>query len=324
MEVNKILTQRNWCHTPSMQIVYEWEDEMSRSCGWALKDDKALYYKRYYPFVKPFLRPWISSEPEFQFVISPHNHQGRNCKNITPLIIDFFYREGKDLDAFYRQFDNHPLVLVSSKEVFDYLKIQNCPLNIKHCALSLPDKYAIDGHTCFEKKYDIMLFGRYNPVLKEFALLYKKENPALTIVMEDPREKYRYITSEGDFVGFARTREEYWNLMKATRIGLYSTPAIDATGAFLKRAQGYNQVTPKFLEYLACGCHIIARYPKNADTDYYELSRFSPHIETYEEFREALNKALTSSPDMSFYANYLNKHYTSCRATQIANLLKDI
>lgn len=323
MNIKRLLTQRNWCHTPSMQIVYEWEDEISKACGWKLKKDRNFYYRRYYRWIKPFVKPWESSKPAFQFVISLQNHKGRNRRNIVPLIIDFFCRGKEELETFYNAFGNHELVLISSKEAYEYLLEQGCPLNIRHCALSLPDRYAINRNTYFEKKFDIMLFGRYNQVLRDFAFQYKEEHPDMSIVIEDPKEKYRYITSDGTFVGYARSRQEYWDLMRATRVGLYATPSIDSTGSAKKRTQGYNQVTPKFLEYIACGCHVIARYPKNADTDYYELEKFCPSIENYEQFSTAMTRARTAQPDMEFYANYLSRHYTSRRAAEIQSLINE-
>lgn len=75
--------------------------------------------------------------------------------------------------------------------------------------------------------------------------------------------------------------------MRKGKMGLYSTPGIDGDES---RTKGYHQVTPRFLELVATGCHIIARYSMNSDTEYYDLKSFSENIETYEQFEMAVQK----------------------------------
>ena len=83
------------------------------------------------------------------------------------------------------------------------------------------------------------------------------------------------------------SRDGYLDSMKKSRIALYATPGIDGGE---KRTNGFSQVTPRFLEMVASGCNIIARYKTNADTDYYELEKFCQSINTYEEFEKEMDK----------------------------------
>lgn len=109
--------------------------------------------------------------------------------------------------------------------------------------------------------------------------------------------------------------------MRQARCALYSTPGIDGGEA---RTNGYNQVTPRFLEEIACGCNVICRYKPNSDTEYYEMEKYWKNIETYEDFSIEFEKALFEEADMEFASKYLSKHYTSVRAYQLKELLKKI
>ena len=85
--------------------------------------------------------------------------------------------------------------------------------------------------------------------------------------------------------------------------------------------KNFNHVTPRFLELLAAGCHVLCRYIPNADTVHFELDKFSPSIETYVQFEKRMDEALKTPIDKEKYKNYLKKHYTSVRAKQLEEIL---
>ena len=226
------------------------------------------------------------------------------------MIIDFI-----DLEDF---FDNY----LGYDFVDGYLKQNKIQgFNIGHLALSISDKYAIDKDTRFEKIYDLILMGRQNPVLEGFLKQYIKEHPDLYYVYRELKDgKFNYYTNRGESLGDINTREKYMKLMRSARCGLYSTPGIDGGE---KRTNGFSQVTPRFLELIACGCHVIARYKPNTDTDYYELERFSKSVDSYEQFERMLDEARSSDVDMQAYSSDLSKHYTSVRANQLKEIIKN-
>ena len=108
--------------------------------------------------------------------------------------------------------------------------------------------------------------------------------------------------------------------MKKAKCAFYTTPGIDSE----KVTYGFNQITPRFLELLASGCHIIARYVDNADSRYYEVGSFCKSIENYEQFESSLDYARNNDVDIRKYAEYLEKHYTSVRAKQIHQILSQL
>ena len=99
---------------------------------------------------------------------------------------------------------------------------------------------------------------------------------------------------------------------------VYSTPGIDGGET---RTNGFNQITPRFLELIACGCHVIARYPSNPDTDYYEINKFCPNIEDYLQFEKRLDYCLETEVNLDNYRHYLLKHYTSVRCKELQHAI---
>ena len=112
------------------------------------------------------------------------------------------------------------------------------------------------------------------------------------------------------------------NLQAQGRVTLYGVQGYH--DGFTK---GFYHMTPHFLEIIACGSHVLLRYPKGkegVDARYYEFDKFSPSIETYEEFESVMDKALITEVDRNMYSNYLKKHYTSMRVEELKVLLKDL
>ena len=75
---------------------------------------------------------------------------------------------------------------------------------------------------------------------------------------------------------------------------------------------------------LAAGCQILGRYPKNAETTYFELEQYCPNINSYEEFERILLSYL-SDHNVPYESNtkILNKHYTSKRVELLTSILKN-
>jgi hypothetical protein len=321
----KIKTKRKYQHWQSWDLVYEWEDTFQE------EQNLSLYYaSRYERYIDKLLKitkcynsylSVFSEKNTYNFMwemIGKTYAHWNNRPDVIPCIIDFFLNKDQ-LDDFLLAYKRNPLILISSKEAFAFLKNNNFPKPIYHFPLSISDKYRINLDFPNEKKYDLVLMGRQNLVLTEYLNIYKaKKQDFIYVYRKQEGNKFLYYTSDGKFLGNISTREEYLNLMRKSKIGFYSTPGIDGGE---ERTQGFNQVTPRFLELIACGCHIIARYKENPDTDFYELNQFSPHIDSFESFERAMDIARTTSPDLLRYANYLEKHYTSTRVALLKEIL---
>lgn len=322
-EVMKFIIETTRCFQiwPSYHLIYEWEDNIRDEVPNAYLHKVSGFYEKYIIFFSKYFNlagfP-LDKNIHFYFEMSAkHRSDFYNRRNIIPCIIDFFL-EKKDIDKFEKAHSRNPFVLISSLEVYKLLKSNACKLNIYHWPLSVSDKYKINEDTQYNKKYDFVLVGRQNTVLKEYLEQYARLHPNLIYVLEG-EDKFHYYTNDGGYVGYFKSREDYIQLMKMSRIGMYSTPSIDNSRT---DGNGFNQVTPKFLEYLASGCWLIMRYPDNPDTKYYELPIFSPHIDTYKQFEERVNMCLTTKPNMKIYSDYLANHYTSKRVELLKIYLK--
>ena len=339
MKLKNLFTRREIETQVFYDIVFEWEDILIQKLGLRISyyDDnmsllgggkilnisvlrKAIRRSR-------FLR-WIFAPHAvgLKFDMSPVKETRYNSIHILPWIIDFYWEE-KQFPQFNEAYKNHPLVFVSSREVYEKLQEKKNlikDVNLRHVALSISDQYRITVDTKYEKEYDVALMGRTNPVLEEFFYRYVKAHPDISYAYRKIEgENFNYYAVQNGvetFIGAINKREEYMDLMYKTRIGLYCTPDIDTDHA---RSHGYNQVTPRFLEWISSGAHVIARYVPNPDTEYYRLQDFSEPIETYEQFEKAMDYAMTHEVDMNKYANYLAQHYTSVRAEEIKRIISE-
>lgn len=324
MKLSQIISKEYYRGKVFWDIVFEWEDVFQKELNLKKVPDTALpiigNFVYRFPSLARLFPPYSTS---LSFELGPWKEVvGRNKPNIVPWIIDFFIKDPNKLICFYKEYSEHKVVLVSNPEVLDFLKENDCPFRVEHLGLSLPDKYRISPDTKFKKNYDIVILGRPNPVLNEYLSIFKNDHPNTSIVTSKKvGNDYICYDDKGLIVGKANTRDEYWSILRQARCALYSTPGIDGGEA---RTNGYNQVTPKFLEEIACGCNVVCRYKQNADTDYYEMGKYWANIDSYEEFSKEFEKAISVEADMEFASKYLSKHYTSVRANQLTELLRNI
>ena len=164
-------------------------------------------------------------------------------------------------------------------------------------------------------------------VLKDWMMQYSKTHPDFTYVYNDRvvgRGMLNYVTSKGEVLGNGfSSRESFFELLQLSRVGLYSTPSIDKDKQIFNGldSNGYDQVTPRLFEYIAAGCHVLARYPDNADTEYFQLRSIAPCIATYEEFESRMDYARTNQVDSQAYAEWLSHHYTSTRVRMLESIV---
>lgn len=326
MNVDGLLSQRKKVSHASWFIVYEWEDVIARLLGIPFEFERSCAYNKFIkrlPFLSHFLyhgkKTFLTFDMQAACKNSWKSVNLHNNKHVIPIIIDFFLKP-ESIPAFDKAHNKNSLVLISSKEAYEFLKANGSTLNLAHWGLSISDKYKITPETRFEKKYDLILMGRPDAQLIAWLHAYCLKYPDFKYVERRHVDgSFIYYSSDGERVGTVDTREDYIQFMRSARIGFYSTPGINDTEG---RANGFNQVTPRFLELIACGCHIIARYPHNPDTDLYQMSRICPNTTTYEMFEEQMNKARNTPVDMKLYVDYLSAHYTSTRVKQLTEIIK--
>lgn len=324
MKVTSIITTRHFNTWPSWHLVYEWEDILYKQCNIKLE-----YEKKIIPYLNKFIRRlplnpfgiiFNKSGLRLEFhMIAKTRQEATNRRNIIPVIIDFYLSENQ-LSHFYRAYSRNRLILISSAEAFAFLKSHNCPLNIVHFPLSVPDKYKIDPNKKFNKKWDLVLAGRQNPVLEKWLNSYVSDHPNLRYVTRELVDgEFKYYSNNGTYLGEFGKRESYIELIGESKIGLYATPGIDGGEA---RTNGFNQVTPRFLELLVSGCHVISRYNQNEDTQFFNLNDLSYNVDSYDMFKKEMDRLLYKEIPYEKYIQYLEKHYTSNRCKELLDIIE--
>ncbi|OON67485.1 hypothetical protein B0919_17790 [Hymenobacter sp. CRA2] len=131
--------------------------------------------------------------------------------------------------------------------------------------------------------------------------------------------EFYYESNKNGIIGKFQSREKYLELLRASRISFYSTPGIDGGEV---RTGGFNPVTPRYLELLSAQCRLIGKYPDNEETEFYELKKVCPSVGSYEEFEQVMLRYLNDDkPSFDTHRAILDKHYTSCRATLLKEIL---
>ena len=148
-----------------------------------------------------------------------------------------------------------------------------------------------------EKKYDIVLTGRQDPLLYSFFKEYIGRHPDVTYVKRgqdldnDINKTKKYYLNGVNCLGSVESRDDFMKLQAQGRVTLYGVQ-----GYLDGYTKGFYHMTPHFLEIIASGCQVLCRYPsgrEGVDARYYEFERFSPSLETYDQFENAMDKALT-------------------------------
>ncbi len=315
MKIANIESRRKFDTTPWFQIAFEWEDIFSNAIGLKIRTRSKLgfYLRQAFPMFFKGKSLIIDMTPYFRFKFPLLKAK----KQFVPYIIDYFCRH-QILHKVVNAYKKSPFVLISSRQVYDYLKTEAPELTVEHLALSIPDSQAKVSQKRFEdKKYDVVLAGRLSPVLKEYLDRYRAENPQLKVVEREKEGLRSFFKLNGELVCTPDKREDYLDLISESKILLYATSGYDGE----HNAHGFYCVTPRFMEGLGGGCNMVLRYADNSDTRYYELEKFGPSAETYEIFKEQMDKALTEAPDLNFYSEFLKKHSTSERAKDLKAIL---
>lgn len=321
MKLSRIITNRRIDAHHSNDLLYEWEDELQHYFGATLFYNHPWKNERYSKFIPFLLRILQTNEPAFTFEMCVYRHNGNNKRNIIPCILDFYLHKPWMAKCWHAFYWRNPAICVSSKEVYEYLTNELGLAKIHHLPQSLSDKYRITENTLFHKQYDVFIAARQDKVLLDFLQRYIELHPDTTFVRRIQREgRNVYINEQGECIRESDTREIYLELMRSSRICLYAAQGM-ADG---RVTNGFHQVTPHFLEIIASGCHPIMRYPQNADTQWYDLKRFGPSLDTYGEFERAMDVARQTPVDMKMYSDYMNNHYTSVIAKQLQEILKNL
>lgn len=324
-KLTHIISERLYSSYPSIQIVYEWEDILSRSLDIPVTPQREFVnflHRRFQNnnLVECFHRLLPQKSLGLRFVMEASTKKLCDINNNTiPVIIDFWLDETQ-LSAFFEAYSHVPLILVTNKEVYELLKKHNCPIPFDHWGLSFPDQYIPGADKIFKKEYDFCFIGRPDPYFIRYVENYAKRHPDFRYVMNNNNIDNRvYMDNKGEIVAKDNGRESYLSMISKARITSYSTPGIDESK---HNNSLYNQVTPRVMEMLSFGCHVIGHYPDSADTKWYDLKKLVPTVDDYDSFEKHMDYMLANVPDRQAVISFLRSHCTSSRAMELKEILK--
>ena len=304
MELFQILSKRDINKDHYMQIVYQWENIFAEKLNLKIVCERKPFFNvpKISYAIRHFAQLLFTRKKTLVFVLSAATRTSAyNSKNVVPVIIDFWLSKNQIKD-FEKAYSKNPIVLISSKQVYDFLKQNGCKLNIAHFPLSNPDE-DVPHSLEFQKNYDVILIGHQNPVINGFFETYKESHPNVSYIYRKTENgKVMIYTSDGKSLGCSIAREMYIDVLRQSKCVFYSTAAIDGVRNY---ANGFSQVTPRFFENLSCGCNIVMRYQDNPDTRYYEIPQNWENAKDYETFERLLDDAICNPVNCALYKKYL-------------------
>lgn len=328
VSINKVLSMRRCAKGRAVcfDIVYEWEDILTQNSDMKLSyiSDTGYTVRKLFSSLNRVLGVRINAKQGkdkyalyFDMTLTPESDNVFNEPNVVCCIIDYFVPKGRELSAFIKKYNRAKIVLISNREVYNYLLKKKCPMHLAHFPLSISDVWMF-GEEKYKKIYDVVLVGRANKCLLDWLIQYIKINPDIKILItKDNKKKYFPYDSNVTLMN-ANSRKKYMHSLQISKIMLYATPGMDGGKT---RTQGWNQVTPRFLEGIAGQCHIICRYEDNADTKWYGLNSFAESCNSYDKFEALMTRYLTEEIDYHKYKCYLQEHLTSKRITLLNEIM---
>lgn len=334
MKISKIYSTRNSNKEVYSHLIYEWEDDYSkylkipiysfngikdRFLRYFFKIAKKIKIDRLIQKIDSFRKPKSYS---LIFELYPRNYFSFQVfSNKVPHIIDFDYNV--DIYAFYNVYKNCKLVLISNLEAYNYLRANNCPLNIVHLPLSISNKHKLNINPVKNKEIDLIVV-RSNKVFMEYLEQFANINTNFEYVERKwDGELYKnnvYYSNKRGVLGEFSERNSYLKLLRNSKVALYATPGFDEnTKRFM------NHVTPSLFEFVSSGCQIIARYPKNYETDFFNLEKISPHIDTYEKFEKLLTSYINNDSNdyLKESETFLETVYTKCQVEKLRLIINN-
>jgi hypothetical protein len=324
-QFNRIFSNRDFNPPVWWQIVHEWEDEIAQELNTPIFSNN--YQEGNYDQATSRLEKLIKKTninvwdfvdtKNYDFVMminSPYPNKRICSKNKIVNVIDCWDR---DFFTFQDAFKDTKHVFVSMLQAVGDLKKRYPHLNVSYLPISLPSKYI--GLPPTEKTIDILQVGRINKVLHGFALQFVEEFPQFGYAFSKA-DKVSLINQKEELIRKSETRADYINCVRSAKIILLSTPGTDAD----RYTGGYNPITPRWLEAAAGGASIIGRYTINEEVDFFDIPKYVPHVDTYEQFKKAALAILVEGNTTQWDKNWLESHSTKARAHQIKEVISKL
>lgn len=306
--IQSVITARATKKWPTWQMIHEWEDYLTVSLGARFKPLSPACM-----VADPFYR-----EGMYDIVYLPISDMLRyyeKNRQILPIVMDLWQ---KDFEQFERLASNFRLIFLTSLQVFRVMRDRGLS-NIRYLPFALADKYL--DYPAAEKTIDIVQFGRRDKLLESYMEQLLKRHPHLhylTTVTED--DTVYFFSNQQGRLQESDSRESFMKMLSRCKISLVHSPGMDEQGT----SGEIMPVSPRYLESIAAGCHLVGRIPRHDEFDLLGIRPFCHHADDYETFEHTVLTLLSGQPPSGKERHeLLCRHACSVRAGQLHTLLYD-
>lgn len=304
--IRSIITTRYRSNWPTWQMVHEWEDILAMLFAVPLR-----------PIGESCMLPTPDTLPQnydliFLQLAGELRFYAQNPQ-LIPIVMDL-WRD--DFDEFAKYAPKFPLIFVCNLQAFQELSPRLG--NLRHLPFTLADQYL--DQDLPEKDIDIIQYGRRNPLLDRFMARFLGEFPEthyLTTEAFSEEKKVRIYSNRLGEMGPSDSRMTFIRLLNRCKVSLVSTVGMDGS----RNTGGIDPVSPRFLESMAAGCHLVGRIPDNEEFAATGLTRVCHHVIDYEGFRNTVLDLLARPDKQAEYRRILQQRLTSSLAPIIQRAL---
>jgi hypothetical protein len=308
--IHSIITTRNASQWPTWQMIHEWEDVLSTQLAVPFR-----------PFDNSCTLPAPNySDQCFDLMFLPlAGELGEYVRNpqLIPLVMDL-WRD--DFTEFIQQASHFRLVFVTNLQAYQELFTQ-LP-NIRYLPFTLADQYR--DCPILDKEIDIIQYGRRNPLLEQYMERLLTDHPDIHYVTTDKSDNGDSVlihSNKQGILGESNSRKKFMNLLCRSRISLVSTVGMDGS----RQTGGIDPISPRFLESMAAGCHLVGRIPDSPEFRESGLYQLCHHVDSYEQFKNITLKLISQSGNLQTnYRPLLTQRLTSSLVPVILTALSSL
>lgn len=306
--IQSVITTRKTKKWPTWQMIHEWEDYLADALGAKFKhlspacmvpdpSYKSAMYDIVYLPISDMLR----------------YYEGNN--QIIPIVMDLWQ---KDFEQFERLATNFKLIFLTSLQVFRVMRGRGLT-NIRYLPFALADKYL--DYPVAEKTFDIVHFGRRDNLLDSYMEQLLQLYPQLHyLTTQTDDDSVYFFSNQHGRLQESNSRETFMTMLSRSKISLVHSPGMDNNW----QCNEIMPVSPRYLESIAAGCHLVGRIPCHDEFDLLGIRPFCSHADNYKVFENTVFKLLSAqSPPVEKRYELLSRNTCTVRSKQLSALLQD-
>lgn len=304
--IRSIITTRYRSNWPTWQMVHEWEDVLATVLAAPLR-----------PIGETCMLPDPDCLPgnyDLLFLqLAGELRYYADNPQLIPIVMDL-WRD--DFPEFLLLAPCFKLIFVTSLQAFQELS-PHLP-QLHYLPFSLADQHL--NRPLAARDIDIIHYGRRNPLLEKHMVRLLTERPELHYVTTeafDAEQKVRIYSNMQGSLGESDSRTTFMSLLDRSKISLVSTVGMDGS----RQTGGIDPISPRFLESMAAGCHLVGRIPENLEFRNDAISGCCHAVDSYENFKTTVLSLLATTDAQPDYRQLLCERLTSSLVPRILEAL---